>query len=385
MIYRNFKDTGMKTSLLGLGGMRFPRIGDTENVDFPKAEKIVEYAYEHGINYFDTAYVYHDGDSERLFGKVLTKYPRDSYYIADKMPIFIITDKKQVAEVFQEQLDRCQVDYFDFYLCHSMNEVTIDDYIKYDVIPYLVEMKKQGKIKQLGFSNHGSPETLKRALDLADWDFVQLQLNYLDWQYYHGEELYNLCKERNIPVMVMEPVRGGRLADLTPESNALLKAAAPDKSIPSWAMRWMQGLDGVQVVLSGAGDTQMLDDNLKTFSEINLLNDEEQKVLDKALDIFMEKFSIPCTACRYCTETCPQKLQIPDILSIYNEMLLTDDKMPYIKSMQQPEDRQPGNCIGCGACTKRCPQFIDIPGKMKAMLEKREKWATDNAEELAKS
>ena len=374
MIYRKFPRGSEETSLLGMGCMRLPRVGDSESVDFPEAEKLLDYAYSKGINYFDTAYVYHGGESENALGMALKKYPRESYFIADKMPIFIIENKEMVAEIFQEQLDRCGVDYFDFYLCHSLNENTIDAYLKYDVVPYLLEMKKQGKIRHLGFSNHGAPETMSRFLDQADWDFVQIQLNYLDWDHHHGRELYEILRSRDIPMMIMEPVRGGRLSSLTDDANALLTQAAPGRSISSWAMRWLQGLDGIQVVLSGMSDTDQVDDNVRTFDTPAPLSAAEKDTLQKALGLFMEKFSTPCTGCRYCTETCPVGLQIPDVIDIYNEMLLSDAQVPYIKSMEQPENRQPTACVACGQCLKRCPQFIDIPGIMKDMIRRRDEF-----------
>lgn len=374
MIYRKYPRGDEETSLLGMGCMRLPRIGESENVDFPAAEKLLDYAYSKGINYFDTAYVYHAGDSERAVGMALKKYPRESYFIADKMPIFIIESKEMVADIFQEQLDRCGVEYFDFYLCHSLNENTIEPYIKYDVVPYLLEMKKQGKIRHLGFSNHGSPETMTRFLDQADWDFVQIQLNYLDWDHHHGKELYEILKARNIPMMIMEPVRGGRLSSLTDEANSLLTQCTPNLSISSWAMRWLQGLDGIQVILSGMSCSEQVDDNVNTFSELNPLNSQENEILEKALALFMEKFSTPCTGCRYCTETCPVGLQIPDVIDIYNEMLLSDAQVPYIKSQEQPENKQPTACIACGKCLKRCPQFIDIPDIMKDMIRRRDEF-----------
>jgi len=380
MIYQKFRDTDLTPSRLGLGCMRLPTAGDG-TVDYAAAEKLLDAAYAGGINYFDTAYPYHGGQSERVVGRILSKYPRDTWFLADKMPAFELNSLDQAKAIFQEQLDRCGVDYFDFYLCHSVNENTIGRFLDYGVVDFLQERKAAGQIKHLGFSNHGAPACFERFLDAADWDFVQLQLNYLDWEHHDGRVLYELAQARGIPVMVMEPVRGGRLAALTPALDARLTAAAPGRSVASWAMRWMQGKPGVQVILSGMSDEEQLRDNLATFDRFDPLSPEEETVLDGVLEEFMEQFSVPCTACRYCTDACPMSLRIPDILNIYNELLLTESMMPYIKASEQAEDCQSRNCIGCGACSQRCPQGIDIPGTMQAMTQRLQDWfATHNTD-----
>ena len=366
MIYKSYKDTDTKLSLLGMGCMRLPTIGDPgAPVDYDKAVEIIDYAYQHGVNYFDTAYIYHGGDSEKFIGKALSKYPRDTWYLATKMPGFALKTAEDVDRIFNDQLEKCGVEYFDFYLCHGMNELMYDTFTNPEigVIPYLIKKKEEGKIKRLGFSAHAKPETLEKFIAQADWDFAQIQLNYFDWDYQDAKGQYEVLTKHGIPVVVMEPCRGGRLADLCEESNAILKAAAPDRSIASWAFRWLQSLDNVQVVLSGMSNMAQVTENAATFDEYNKLNEAELKAIDEAVAAFLKKFTVPCTACRYCSE-CPRELDIPTILSAYNDIKITDNDFQRggtVKKLLAAENADPRDCVNCGTCTRHCPQNIDTP------------------------
>lgn len=375
MHYKDFK--GLNISRLGMGNMRLPTIGDQKGpgapIDTERAQEIIDYVYENGVNYFDTAYMYHDGKSEGFIGEALKKYPRESFFLASKMPGFMLKPGQAPAEIFEEQLQRCQVDYFDFYLCHNVSEMTVDVYNdeKLGIIPYLLEQKKAGRIRHLGFSSHGKPETLAAFLDKWDcFEFVQIQLNYLDWTLQDAKQQYEIITGHGLPVWVMEPCRGGRLASLSPEEDELLKAACPDKSIASWAFRYVQTLPGVQVILSGMTQLDQAEDNIATFNEYSPLSDAESKTLNDAVELFKSKVNVPCTGCRYC-DGCPQGLDIPELLSLYNEFCIAPGPMMELDRMDK--DKLPANCIACGSCSKKCPQSIDIPGAMAKFTELIEK------------
>lgn len=367
MIYRDFKD-GKKTSMLGMGCMRLATLpGPGDVVDYDLAEKLIQTAYENGVNYFDSAYVYLSGNSERTLGKALSKYPRESYYIATKMPGMIQT-KEDVERIFNEQLERLGVDYIDFYLCHNVNERSIDTFINLEVPQFLERMRDEGKIRYIGFSSHGQPETLARFADLRDWDFAQIQLNYFDWFRSNTKEQYQVLRDRNIPIVVMEPVRGGRLASLTESSDAMLKAARPDRSIAAWAFRFVQSLPGIQVILSGMNAMDQMTDNLGTFAEEEPLQQSDLDLLEKAVDNLIKEVSAPCTACRYCSE-CPQELDIPEILKIYNAYAISKSFFALGALNQLPEGKRPTDCLGCGVCANACPQNIQIPDLMAELAE----------------
>lgn len=367
MIYRDFKD-GLKTSLLGMGCMRLAtKPGPGDVVDYDLAESIIQKAYENGVNYFDTAYVYLSGNSERTLGKALSKYPRDSYFIADKMPGMIQT-KEDVERIFNEQLERLGVDYIDFYLCHNVNERSIDTFINLEVPQFLERMRDEGKIRYIGFSSHGQPDCLRRFATLRDWDFAQIQLNYFDWFQSTTKAQYEVLRELNIPIVVMEPIRGGRLADLTEGSNALLKAAKPDKSIASWGFRFVQSLPGIQVILSGMNAQFQMDDNLATFAEEEPFPEENLELLRQAVDMLIKEVSAPCTGCRYCSD-CPQELDIPELLKTYNAYAISKSGFALMGLNALPEDKRPTACLGCGVCANACPQNINIPDLMAEMAE----------------
>jgi len=369
MIYKSFEDK--KISALGLGMMRLPVIdGNDSKVDEAAASEMIDYAYKNGVNYFDTAWGYHGENSEIVAGKFLTKYPRDSYYLATKFPGYDNSNMPKVKEIFEEQLRKCQTEYFDFYLFHNVYEGNIDDYLspEFGIIEYLLEQKKNGRIKHLGFSTHGSVDVIKRFLEANGeyMEFCQLQLNYMDWHFQDTEAKYNLVKEYGIPVWVMEPLRGGKLASASESTEKLLKEMRPDETIPAWAFRFLQALPEVTVVLSGMSNMEQLKANIETYNEEKPLSKDEFDKLVEVCDEETKKGGIPCTACRYCLTHCPQGLPIPEHIALYNEHKITGGG--FIAPMavgSMPVSKRPANCIACGNCEQVCPQQIKISEVMK--------------------
>lgn len=373
MIYSEFQ--GKKLSLLGFGCMRLPE--KDGQVDVAQVEKMTAYGIAHGVNYFDTAYPYHAGMSERTMGQVLSKYPRESYYLADKFPGHQVMASYDPKALFEEQLRRCRTDYFDFYLLHNVYEKSLETYLnpEYGILDYFREQKRLGRIKHLGFSTHAQLSTLEKILDLIgdDMEFCQIQLNYLDWTLQDGKKKYDLLTSRSIPVWVMEPVRGGKLANFTDPRLAELR---PQDSTASWGFRFLQGLPNVKMILSGMSNEEQMIDNVSTFEQMRPLNDRETEVV---LDIAEGmKNSIPCTGCRYCCDGCPMRLDIPAMMSICSDIRVAPVVNSVMMLQAAPEEQRPSVCIGCGACTHVCPQNIDIPAVMKELTERMEtipKWA----------
>ena len=367
MMMKNFQN--IKLSGLGMGNMRLPLIpgkGDGD-IDFERACAIIDKAMAAGVNYYDTAYVYHSGKSESFLGEALvSRYSRESFYLATK---FFIAANPDYKAVFAEQLKRLKTDYVDFYLIHAVGDDSAKKYIDGGSVKYFEEQKALGKVKYLGFSAHCSTKTLKEFAEYRKWDFAQLQINYYDWKYGSAKEQYELLKSMGIPVVVMEPVRGGRLAELSPEANELLKKRYPDRSIAAWAFRWLKGLDNVMMILSGMSDMSQLEDNLNTFADDASLTEEEERLLFTACDVFRNKLVIPCTACRYCTDSCPSQINIPEFLRVYNHIKTDGDwaswEFEHIKS-----EGKPSGCVSCGVCTEHCPQSIKIPELMGEISEK---------------
>jgi predicted aldo/keto reductase-like oxidoreductase len=352
---------------LGMGCMRLPRLDpNEEKIDRVQTQKMVDYAIAHGVNYFDTAYMYHRGESEKVIGPALSKYPRDSYHLVSKMPGWLCKTEEDVRKIFQKQLDRCGVDYFDFYLCHNLSEDFEPYYYdeKLNIINVLEEFRAEGKIKYLGFSSHAGVEVLEKFAKHHPWDFAQIQLNYLDWEYQDAKRQYEILTELGLPVVVMEPVRGGRLANLCPEANALLQEQAPDKSLASWAIRFAASHENVLTVLSGMSDMAQMQDNIATIENFQPITEEERELLFKAAGLLREKALVPCTGCRYCNE-CPKELDIPALISIYNEYELGHNVFNLADVNKFEEARRPDQCIGCGQCAEHCPQKIKIPEVME--------------------
>ncbi len=369
MIYRDFQD--IKLSGLGLGMMRLPVIdGDDSRIDEAAAAEIIDYAYKNGVNYFDTAWGYHNGNSELTAGKFLSKYPRDTYYLASKFPGYDNSNMPKVKEIFERQLEKCRTPYFDFYLFHNVYEGNVDDYLnpKFGILDYLLEQKKNGRIKHLGFSAHGSAEVIQRFLDAygEHMEFCQLQLNYMDWHFQNAKEKVELLQTAGIPVWVMEPLRGGKLAKASMEMTSVLQSMRPEETVPAWAFRFLQTIPGVTMVLSGMSNMEQIKANIATWQEDKPLNQEEFNRLVSMADEETRKGGLPCTACHYCTSHCPQSLPIPELIALYNEHKITGGG--FIAPMavgSMPEDKRPANCIGCRSCEQVCPQQIKISEMMK--------------------
>ena len=365
MLMREYKNTGDNISVLGRGCMRFPKVEGSETIDREKAKQIVDLAYKRGVNYFDTAYRYHEGDSELFIGEALKKYPRESFHLATKMPMWLVKTPEDAPRIFEDQLRRCQVDYFDFYLCHAMGAASFETMKANGVYEYLRKEKEAGRIRHLGFSFHDTPEVLRQILDYGEWDFTQIQLNYLDWELQDAKGQYELLTERGIPVVVMEPVRGGALASLCDEADAVFKAARPDKSVASWAVRYVASLPNVMTVLSGMSTLQQVEDNTATMIDFEPLTDSDRKVIEEALEAYRKNKTIPCTGCRYCMD-CPFGVDIPGVFKAYNTFAIGRNKGQLRAQIEAlGEGHGPEMCQACGKCMKLCPQHIQIPDRMK--------------------
>ncbi len=364
MIYKQFQDLNL--SALGFGCMRLPTIdGDDAKPDEAQAARLITRAMEGGVNYFDTAWGYHAGNSETVMGRILKEYPRGSFCLADKFPGYDLSNMDKVDEIFDKQLEKCQVDYFDFYLFHNICEMNIDAYLdpKHHIYESLMARKKAGQIRCLGFSAHGNLDTMKRFLDAygKDMEFCQIQLNWLDWDFQNAKAKVELLKKWNIPVWVMEPLRGGKLANLSDEYAAKLRELRPDEGVPAWAFRFVQSIPSVTVTLSGMSTMEQVEDNLKTFQQEKPLSEAEMKTLLAIADSMTASTSVPCTACRYCTTHCPQGLDIPVLLELYNEHTFTGGGfIAPTRVAQLPEDKRPSSCVGCRSCEAVCPQQIKI-------------------------
>ncbi|MBR6950577.1 MAG: aldo/keto reductase [Oscillospiraceae bacterium] len=385
MYYREI--AGEKVSALGMGNMRLPTFDGVEkNVDRKKAQEIIDYAMNHGINYYDTAYRYHGGESERFIGEALKKYPRDSFLLASKFPGHMMVKKENgvvgftaglagwpdstVEGVFEEQLSKCQVEFFDFYLLHNVNEksLAVYDDPELGVVDFVKRKKDEGKIRHLGFSTHASSAaTIDDFLTRHEgvFDFVQIQLNYLDWTLQDAKGKYEVIRKHGLKVVVMEGVRGGRLARLPERQMNRLRALRPEDSAARWALRWLQGLPEVAVVLSGMSTLDQIRENVETFAGPDPLSDGEAALLQEVAEAMMDL--VPCTGCRYCTEGCPMQLEIPRIITAYNAVKNDDFMARYDPASDSAMD--PGRCVGCGACTEICPQGIAVPDIMKKFSE----------------
>lgn len=368
MIYKEFQDK--KLSALGMGAMRLPVInGDDTKIDEEQALKMVDYAMERGINYYDTAWGYHNGNSELVMGKALARYPREKFYLATKFPGYDLANMDKVEEIFEKQLEKCQVEYFDFYLFHNVCEMNIDAYLdeKYGIYDYLMKQKENGRIRHLGFSAHGSYEVMKRFIEAygKDMEFCQIQLNYLDYKFQGAKEKIELLNEYHIPVWVMEPVRGGKLAALPEEFDRRLKELRPEEETVAWSFRFLQSLPEVVVTLSGMSNQEQLDANIHTFEEDKQLNSREMDTLMEIVDEMLKDKTVPCTACHYCTSHCPKGLEIPELLSLYNEHAFSGGGfIAPMALMAVPKEKWPNECIGCRSCEAVCPQQIKISEAM---------------------
>ena len=368
---------GEKISALAFGTMRMPM--KDGKLDQEQIQAMTDYAIENGVNYFDTAWPYHDGLSEISIGKALAKHPRESFFLADKYPGHQVMKDYDPAKIFEKQLEKCGVEYFDFYLLHNINEMCFDVYQdpKWDILNYFIEQKKNGRIKHLGLSTHARAKNVPAILDyMGEYaEFCQIQLNYVDWTLQEAKAKVEELNKRGIPIWVMEPVRGGKLADLGEDRNAKLQKLRPDESIASWAFRWLMNVPGVSVTLSGMSNMDQMKDNVKTFSTGESLSDDEFNML---LDIAEElKVGVPCTGCSYCCEGCPKGLDIPELIAGYNDLKYQNGVTVGIQMDGTPKSKWPDQCIGCGACARICPQKINIPSVLRefsGMLAGNKSW-----------
>ena len=364
MIYKKFQE--MELSALGMGAMRLPVVdGDDGKIDEKAAMEMVDLAMASGVNYYDTAWGYHGGQSEIVMGKALSRYPRDRFYLATKFPGYDLSNMDKVEEIFEKQLEKCGVEYFDFYLFHNVCEMNIDAYLdpKYGIFDYLVKQKKAGRIRHLGFSAHGSYEVMKRFLEAygKEMEFCQIQLNYLDWTFQDAKAKVELLEEYHLPVWVMEPLRGGRLARLSPQEAAPLQALRPDELPLAWAFRFLETIPSVTVVLSGMSSRRQMEENLHIFAEEKPLNQKELDALFAVADQMVKAKTVPCTACHYCVSHCPQGLDIPNLLALYNEHSFTGGGFLAPMALSAvAEEKRPDACIGCRSCEAVCPQQIKV-------------------------
>ncbi len=376
MEYRELRGGKEKVSLLGFGCMRLPRLHpDKPEIDTELGQRMVDYAYSHGVNYFDTAYPYHEGLSEPFIGAALSKYPRESYNLVTKLPTWLINGEADIEHYFNEQLQKCGVDYFDFYLVHSLNAERFETVQKLHIFENLCELKAKGKIRHIGFSFHDKPDVLERILAAHDWEFAQIQLNYLDWELQDARRQYELIEQKGIQCTIMEPVRGGMLATLTPEAVDCFQQANPNVSTASWAIRYAASLPNVLTVLSGMTNFDHVTDNVATMEAFRPLSQQEREVIDHALAAYRKAVTIPCTGCRYCMD-CPAGVSIPEVFAAYNRYATSKSRSMFEELYHALDAGQRAdNCVACGTCLPKCPQHIDIPKHMKeiaALAEKKD-------------
>ena len=363
MIYNDFR--GLKLSRLGFGCMRF-KTDENGEIDQEKVNAMFDLAYRNGVNYYDTAYPYLNGKSEIAMAKALSKFPRDSYYLADKFPGHSISGPIDNIGLINLSLKKCRTDYFDFYLLHNINEWSVGRYEseKYHILEDVLKMKEEGKIRHLGFSFHGGAELLEDFLDRHEdiFEFVQIQCNYLDWTLQDAKQKYDIITKHGLGVWIMEPCRGGKLAVLREEDSNKLKAFDPQASDASYAFRFLQGLENIRTILSGMNEVEQVEDNLKTFESYKPLSEEERNTLFEIAEGM--KSGVPCTACRYCCKGCPMGLDIPMLLECYNNYKVGAGANVSVRIDALADDKKASACIGCGRCSHACPQGIDVPAVM---------------------
>ena len=375
MIYNDFGN--LKLSALGMGNMRLPvRNGNDNDIDVEAAREMISFCMKSGLNYYDTAYGYHGGNSELVVGELLKEYERSSFYLASKFPGYDLSNMTKVEEIFEEQIKKCQVEYFDFYMFHNVCEMNIDEYLnpEYGIFNFLMEQKKKGRIRHLGFSTHGDINCITRFLEAygEHMEFCQIELNYFDYRFQNAKGKVRLLEEWNIPVWVMEPVRGGQLAELTPDAEARMREARPDEDIPAWAFRFLQSIPGVTVTLSGMSDMKQLKANISTYDESKPLDEDEMKMILGIADEMISRTTVPCTGCHYCISKCPKGLDIPFLLKQYNEAMVSGagDFIASMALSSIPADKQPECCINCHSCERVCPQTIKISEELKKFVAK---------------
>ena len=353
----------LRPSLLGYGCMRFP-VNKDHTVDEEKAQQLIDRAMEAGVTYYDTAWFYHDGESEPMMGRLLSRYPRESYCLATKMPCAIIDSLEQAKDIFAKQFERLQTDYFDFYLLHSLSGRSWKKMLELGVVDLLEQCHREGKFRWFGFSFHDEYEAFEEILRARDWDFCQIQLNYMDQNIQAGLRGHDLALELGVPLVIMEPVKGGLLAQPPEEVLEPLRALDPDATPSSWAMRWVGSLPGVKVVLSGMGSMEQLEDNLNTFSQFRPLSDEERAAVDETARRLAQRVKNGCTGCRYCMP-CPAGVDIPKSFRIWNRMAMYQNYPVTRRDWKGMEaEARPDQCYRCGRCERLCPQHLPIRAQL---------------------
>lgn len=366
---RRMEKLGIETSLLGFGCMRFPVTPDGK-IDRERSQKMLDNAIDAGVNYIDTAYPYHDGESEPFVGEALQKYDRDSFYLATKMPIWLIQSREDAQRIFAEQLSRLRTDHIDFYLLHAIGKESWEKIKKLGIVEYCEELQKEGKIRYLGFSFHDGYDAFEEIIRYRNWDFCQIQYNYMDTQEQAGDRGYALAKELGVPLVIMEPVKGGSLANFSDDINEKFRSMEPEASIASWALRWVGSHPGVKVILSGMSTEEQVEDNLKTFTSFKPLSEQEKKAVEEIVKELRSRVQNGCTGCRYCMP-CPAGVNIPANFSAWNRYHIygTYDHVKGSWENGIKEAEKAKNCIKCGKCETHCPQKISI----RADLEKVQK------------
>jgi len=375
MEMRKMDKLGIETSLLGFGCMRFPTLEDG-SINEAEAEKMLDKAIAAGVNYIDTAYPYHSGASEPFVGKVLKKYPRDSFYLATKLPSWMIKKEEDITKYFEEQLERLQTEYIDFYLLHNLNKADWKKMQDLGAVAYLEKWKEEGRIKYIGFSFHDDYEVFEEILNYRDWDFCQIQFNYMDTEVQAGMKGYQLAAQKEIPVIVMEPIRGGTLASFADDITEKFHAMDADASVASFALRWVGSFPNIKVVLSGMSTMEQVEDNLKTFGQFRPLSDAEKQGMDDIVATLKSRVRNGCTGCRYCMP-CPFGVDIPETFNAWNTYYMYENYrvVDWQWETKIGKEHQPINCVKCGKCEAACPQKISIREdleKAQADLDKQE-------------
>ena len=368
---------------MGFGLMRLPQTDKDkpETINQEQVNKMIELFLEKGYTYFDTAYPYHNGKSEIALKEALKNHHRESYIVADKLPIFAITKEEEVEPIFKEQLERCGVEYFDYYLLHNISPFSEAGYIDVDSYKFLKQQKDAGKIKKLGFSSHGDAKYIEKYLQkYPDMDFIQLQINYLDWesQTIESKKCYEVAKKHDLEVIVMEPLKGEFLANIPEDANDLIKKFNPTLTPVELALRFVANLDNVFMVLCGVSSYKQMEENIEIFENMQPLSKEELDLIKQVSELINSKITVPCTKCNYCINECPVNINIPYVFDLYNsEKLLNEDgfttyQVTYINYMKNKKNGPASACIDCGKCVEKCPQQINIPQVMKDVVESLE-------------
>lgn len=372
---RKMEKLGVEASLLGFGCMRFPTTSEGK-IDEAEAEKMLDKAIAAGVNYIDTAYPYHGGESETFVGKALKKYDRSSFYLATKLPMWQVHSVEDAERIFTEQLGKLQTDYVDFYLLHAMNKEKWDNAVNLGIVEYCEQLQREGKIRHLGFSFHDDYAVFEEMMNYREWDFCQIQLNYMDVDVQAGMKGYALTEEKKVPLIIMEPIKGGSLAVLSEDLTAKLRALNPQASTASYALRWVGSLPNVKVILSGMSTMEQVEDNLKTFGEFKPLSEQEQKTITEVREILQSRVQNGCTGCRYCMP-CPAGVNIPKNFSVWNTYHMYQNynvvRWGWEKELSECEKAK--NCIKCGKCEQVCPQKLSIRADLEraqADLDKKE-------------